>query len=429
VARAKDLWFDKQRRKTSRHPDRGGNKDAKRWLAIWMVDGKEVTKAFRIQDAARKYAAKMEADVERGEYIDPKAGREKFGDLALKALQLREMTAGSRRRYESIYRNHVAPVFSDRSVKSIRPSELAGWLNNTMSESSTSVKATAHLIAHYAFELAVDDKLRTDNPMKARSVPSFRMDQREREAWDAAKVWKVIDQHPEPYRAIPIIAAGLGLRQGCVLGLAEEDFDFSEMTVRVRRQISRNAGAAVFKMPKGEKERTVPLSRGLAQAVRAHLQAYAPEPYTLPWQERDGRTRGSRTVRLLFRWHGDGTQHIAAGSYNKSVWKPALSRAGIIAAPVRNDRHELRYGSDRDDGTHALRHFYSATLQSAGVPVVGVMEFMGHSRKRAPITIGVYGHVTPETMEQARSAIDRTLFRLRSVGGPDVTVAELRRAE
>jgi integrase len=434
MARVKDLWLDSNRRKTARHPDRGGNKDAKRWLAIWIgPDGREVTKAFRLQDAARKYSAKQEADIERGEYIDPKAGREKFGDLALKALRLRKMTAGSRRRYESVYRNHVEPVFGSRSVKSIRPSELADWLNNTMGSRSNSIRATAYLVALGAFELAAADKLRTDNPMKSKIVPKFQAGEREREPWDAVKVWKVIDQHPEPYRAIPILAAGLGLRQGCVLGLAEEDFDFEAMTMRVRRQISRESGTPAFKLPKGGKERTVPISRGVAQAVQAHVKAYPPQSYTLPWQEEDGREHGSRTVSLLFRWHGDDRRtcgrHVVAAAYDLGVWKPSLSRAGIIPPPVRGHRGTMRYkGGDRDDGMHALRHFYSATLQNAGVPLIGVMDFMGHSRKGAPVTLGVYGHVTAATMEQARSAIDRELFRLRSVGASDGTVTELRQA-
>ena len=61
------------------------------------------------------------------------------------------------------------------------------------------------------------------------------------------------------------------------------------------------------------------------------------------------------------------------------------------------------------------------------MPLIGVMEFMGHSRKGLPVTLGVYGHVTEETFEQARQAIDATLFRLRPVASSG-TVAELRRA-
>ena len=101
------------------------------------------------------------------------------------------------------------------------------------------------------------------------------------------------------------------------------------------------------------------------------------------------------------------------------MWKPALSRAGIIPPPVKDKRGIHRYrGGDRKNGMHALRHFYSTTLLDAGVSLAGVMEFMGHSREGKPITLGVYGHVTEETFEQARQAIDRTLFRLRAAGPP-----------
>jgi hypothetical protein len=53
---------------------------------------------------------------------------------------------------------------------------------------------------------------------------------------------------------------------------------------------------------------------------------------------------------------------------------------------------------------------------------------MGHSVKALPVTFRVYGHVTEETFDLARDAIDRTLFRIRPVksGG---TVTELRTAQ
>jgi len=49
-------------------------------------------------------------------------------------------------------------------------------------------------------------------------------------------------------------------------------------------------------------------------------------------------------------------------------------------------------------------------------------------KKGLPVTLGVYGHVTEETFEQAREAIDRTLFRLRPVESSG-TVTELRVAQ
>jgi integrase len=432
MARCRDLWFDGSRRKTARHPDRGGNEDAKRWLAIWLdPDKAEKSRAFTTRDAAKKYAAKMEADAERGEYVDPKAGLEKFGAVAVKHLRLRKVGAGSRQRYESVYRNHVEPAFGKRSVKSVRPSDISGWLED-LSGMSLSVQEAAYLIVVGTFDLAVADQMRRDNPARSKIITRPRAGESSREVWDRARVQAVIDQHPEPYRAIPAAAAGLGLRQGCVFALAEEDIDFAGGKVTIRRQVARFGGQSVFKAPKGGRERVVPLSRGMAQILEAQIKEYPPRPYTLPWMEekdKRGRIIGERTVRLLFRWHGDDPRthdrHIVASSYDQSVWKPALSRAGIIPAPVPDARGIRRYrGGDRGDGMHALRHFYSVTLQDSGVSLAGVMDFMGHSRKGKVVTVAVYGHVTEETFAQARAAVDRALFKLHSAG----TVTELRQA-
>jgi integrase len=447
MARVRDLWFARVtttgadgkkatgKRKTARHPDRGGNKNAKRWLAIWITpDGAEATKAFATQDAAKKYAAKMEADAARDEYIDPKRSKDKFGPLAEKYLRLRSVGRSSRAKYRSAYRCHVEPEFAGRYVRSVKATEILEWLRDLGKRRGDSLQELCYLILAGTFDLAVADKMRNDNPARSPIVPKPRAHAEEREPWGTARVWQVVDEHPEPYRAIPQCAAGLGLREGCAFALAEEDFDFDAMKVRIRRQVVRVGGAWYFKLPKGGKERVAPLSRGLAAVVRAHIEKYPPQPYTLPWLgEKAGAGGEPHTCRILFRWHGGDPKtsglHIGASSYDQAVWKPALSRAGVIPAAVPDGRGIRRYrgGSGKGNGMHALRHYYSTTLQNAAVPLVGVMEFMGHSRKGMPVTLGVYGHVTDETFELARAAIDRTLFRLRPVE-PAGTVTELRSA-
>lgn len=447
MARVKDLWVSEvkiknaagetviEKRKTTKHPDNGGNKSAKRWLACWFdPDGNEKTRAFDKKKTAEDHAKKMESDVERGEYIEPDAGKGKFDDLAKKWLRLRAVGASTRTRYESVYRNQVKPVFGHRPIKAIKPSDVAEWLRfGSIAKLSDGTQENAYFIVASIFDLAVEDKLRRDNPARSKVVPVPHADSKERNLWDVARVWRVIDEYPEPYRAIPIVEAGLGLRQGCAFGLAEDDFDFEAGKVTIRRQVVRVSGKSYFKLPKGGKTRVVPVSRGVVAHVTEHVRKYPPVEVTLPWLNEDGTVADDPvTVRLLFVWHGDDPRThgkaILASSYNRGVWLPALSRSGIGPKPWKDAQKITRYSSaGRENGQHALRHFYSTALQDAGVPPVGVMEFMGHSRKGLPVTFLVYGHVTEDTFDQARIAIDRALFKLRPVPS-DGTVTELRAA-
>ena len=135
-------------------------------------------------------------------------------------------------------------------------------------------------------------------------------------------------------------------------------------------------------------------------------------PAAVPLDGPDPRTRG---------------QHIRARSYDTGVWNRALERAGVV--PLPEEGSGKRWGRNAGgNGTHIMRRWYSTTLQDAGVSPVGVTMFMGHSLKALPVTFRVYGSVTEETFDQARQAIDRSLYRLRPVT-PAGTVAELRASQ
>lgn len=436
MSRVRDLWYDKARQKTARHPDNGGNKDAKRWLAIWIdPDGKEKSQAFAKQAQAAAYGRRMEADAEHGGYVDPKAGKAKFGELARRHLRLRGVGGSTRERYDSIYRHHVEPVFGHRPVAAVRASDVVEWLRGPVSKLSAGVQETAYLMVAGTFDLAVADKLRHDNPARSPIVPVPHAEHAERGAWPVEQVWQVRDEHPGPYRALVDCAAGLGLRRGCAFALAEDDFDFEAGKVRIRRQVNRIGRQLVYKLPKGGKERVVPLPRGVAASVQAHMAEYPPAAVTLPWMGEDGGLGDPVAARLLFVWRGGDRKRVTgqclqAGNYDQDVWKPVLSRLGIIPAPVRGSGRALVYrvGDGRHNGMHALRHVYESMLDDGGVSLAGMMEFMGHSRKGQGITIGVYGHVTEETFERARNAVDQRLFRVRPAASAG-TVTELRRAQ
>lgn len=450
MARVKDLWFSevpvldaegiklrddtgrivKMRKKTAKHPDNGGSKAAKRWLACWTdPDGAEQTQAFGKQSDARDHGERMEADADRGEYIDPKGAREKFGPLAEKYIRLRDIGGGSRQRYWQVYRHQVAPVFAHRRIGAPRPTDILEWLRSPLiADRSESTQGLAYMIVAGTFDLAVADKQRRDNPARSDIVPTPRQgDAPHRELWTPQQLWAVIDAHPDRYRAIPQCGAGLGLRPSEALALAVEDFDLEAEKVHVQRQAVLVGGQWYFKAPKRGKDRWVPLPRGVAAVFRAHAGQWPPEPYELPWMDEHGKVSAvPHSCRLLFRWESRDSRtngrHVHLGNYDHSVWTPALRSAGLSTAAVDN--------SKSGNGAHMLRHICSNALQVAGLAPAAVAEFLGHSKKSLPITFRVYGHVTEESFEQARVAIDRAVFRLRPVASADPggAVAELRPA-
>ena len=115
----------------------------------------------------------MEADADRDEYVDPKAGRDLFGDVATRYLRLRAIGGTSRQRYESVYRNQVEPVFAGRRIKAVRPSDVLEWLRSPeMAKLGASTQGLAYLIVAGTFDLAAADGLRRDNPARSDIVPA-----------------------------------------------------------------------------------------------------------------------------------------------------------------------------------------------------------------------------------------------------------------
>src|SRR5271166_3862341 len=120
MARVRDLWYDKDRHKTTRHPDKGGNKNAKRWLAVWVtVGGTEASKTFAKRSDAEKHATLQEADAQRGiRSADPKRGAitvREYGESKFLPAML-HLRPNSVDTYASHLRNHIYPALGGRRL-------------------------------------------------------------------------------------------------------------------------------------------------------------------------------------------------------------------------------------------------------------------------------------------------------------------------
>ncbi|WP_157997270.1 tyrosine-type recombinase/integrase [Kribbella rubisoli] len=347
----------------------------------------------------------METDRDRGDYLDPNAGTVRLAEIWPRWIGSRTIDPASEIQYESKWRLHVEPVFGRRMVKGILPSEVAVWLTDLMGAYGPSTARSAFLVLNGCLELAVADELIKRNPGQSKVVkkPSRRFSKVV--AWSDDMVERIVEAHPERFRLLPTIASAAGLRQGEMFGLSVDDFDFSLMLIRVRRQVKRLGKKFVFALPKNDKERFVPMAPVFAEAVKSHIERFGTTTISLPWERLDGDVQEHD---LIFSWP-DG-RHLTARLHDELVWKPALAAAGVIPPPYKDSRGRRRFKTDRTTGLHALRHYFASITLADGVNIKELSEYLGHHDPG--FTLQMYTHMLPSSYDRARQAVDRRLARL-----------------
>jgi len=393
-----DRWY-RVDRSTGEKMQTARHGSGKRWSARWRDDaGRQRHKSFDRKVDADRFAAGIRADLSRGTYMAPDAGKVTLASYAAEWLAARTTDPATREKVERGLRRHVLPVLGDKELRVLasRPSLVQSWLGgaqSTLADSTIKV-VFGHLSA--VLSAAVDDGLIAKNPCSARSVRPPAPDRRKVVPWSPERVEQVSAALPGRWRAAGTVAAGCGLRQGEILGLGLDDVDFLGRMVRVRRQLKVVGNRLVFALPKGGRTRDVPLPSTVALQMSAHIAAFGPVDVTLPWKSPGG---SPVTGALLLTSAAGGAVHRSV--FNRAAWRPALAACGVPAG--------------RENGMHALRHYYASVLLAGGVDIRTVAANLGHHDPG--FTLRTYTHLMPSGEERTRQAIDR----LFSAGGaPDV---------
>ena len=183
------------------------------------------------------------------------------------------------------------------------------------------------------------------------------------------EVWRVLAAVRTPaYRVCltTIYACGLRLREA--LDLHVDQVDGGRLLLHVRRG-------------KGGIDRRVPLPSALLTLLRAYWRTHR----NLVWMFPAPRRRPPRSV-----------SDPAVGPIDPTVLQRAFGRA------VRES------GVGKRAHVHTLRHSYATHLLEAGVPLVIIQEYLGHS---SPSTTAVYTHVTRELRAAAVDPVNDLMPR------------------
>jgi integrase len=239
------------------------------------------------------------------------------------------------------------------------------------------------------FRAAVRDRLLVSSPCVDVRLP--KPEPKRVEPLATERVEALIAAMPERYRALVVLAAGTGLRQGEAFGLEVEAVDFLRRTLEVRQQLVTMPGQAPYLAPPKTPAsyRTIPLPQVVVGALAAYLAAFS-----------------ATEVEML-----DATVKPAAKA--RPVALVFTSPAG---RPLRRTRfsdvwREAAATAELGDGVtfHDLRHFYASLLIRHGESVKVVQRRLGH--KSAVETLDTYSHLWPDSEDRTRDAVDTALGR------------------
>jgi len=414
-----DRWFKTeistngkpQRIKTDRHGT------GKRYRARYIgPDGTEKSKSFPDgqKRLAEQWLTQIEADMSRGQYIDPAAGRVTFRQYAEKWLATQTTDITTRTSVAVQLRRHAIPYLGPRPLGSFQPGHIREWLSGLESAiPASSYRRVIFSSVFAVFNAAVDDGHLTKNPCQARSIRPPASGKGRVDPWTSERVFRVRAALPQRYQAMVDLGAGCGLRQGEIFGLPTDEIDFDSGWLHIACQVKVANGHLVFGPPKRNKERDVPLPDSVSRVLKSHMEEYPPVEISLPWLRPDGPLV---TKRLLFTRNDVGA--VRRTDFNVRAWKPALVAAGVIPAPMPGVRHQ----SAREHGMHALRHFYASVLLDAGENIKALSQYLGHTDPG--FTLRVYTHLMQSSDGRTRNAVDGVFVRIGSASdGPETAQA------
>lgn len=337
------------------------------WLARWRDEtGRQRKRSFRRKVDAQRFVAQIEADLLRGQYVDP-FDKTTVVEYARQWASARIHRPTTARRVSSMIETHIAGTgLGHRRLAAVAPSEVQAWASDRARVLAPTTLRNLVSLLRSVYASAVLDRLVSTSPVVRLSLPAAH--QARVVPLSVAQVRALADAMPLRNRAMVIAQAGLGLRIGELLGLRVQNVDFMRRTVRIESQLA--PGEKSRRAPKTPRStRTIPLPQVVAEALSRHLAQFpAAEDGTL------------FTTRFGTPYRHD--------YYGTRIFGEAVTRAGLPSSTT----------------SHDLRHHYASVLLAQGESVIVVAERLGHHN--ASLVLSTYGHLMPDSEDRTRRAVD-----------------------
>lgn len=382
-----DRWY---RTIDGRRVPAAAHGQGKRWQARWRDEhGRQRKQNYDRRADADRALNTVKVDLARGSYVDPRGGRITFRTYAEQWRGAQVHRATTVAQVETHLRRHAYPTFGDRPLGAVRPSEVQAWVRRLEQDLAPSTIGVVYSFVAAIFRAAVRDRLIVATPCVDVRLP--KPEPKRVDPLATERVEALIAAMPERNRALVVLAAGTGLRQGEAFGVELEAIDFLRRSLEVRQQLVVMPGSPPYLAPPKTPSsyRTVPLPRVVIEALAAHLATFpasAVEVLDATVKPKPKR----RPAALVFT--DDAGRPLRRTRFSV-VWRPAAATAGLGNGVTFHD----------------LRHYYASLLIRHGESVKAVQRRLGH--KSAVETLDTYSHLWPDSEDRTREAVDAVLGR------------------
>lgn len=282
--------------------------------------------------------------------------------------------------YSQVARLYLFPYIGKISLQKLTPQQLQAFLNNRVADglSPRTVQYT-HAVLRRALGQAMKWGLVSRNIALLVDLPKMSTHEVEPLTTEQVKVF-LNEIRGGRLEALYLVAMGLGLRKGELLGLRWQDVDLDAETINVRVALQRIQGTLqLVELKTRRSRRTIALPQVVVDSLRSHR------------------------VRQM-------EERLAAGD----VWQESglvfTTAIGTPLEPRNVTRHFHRLlekaGLPRQR-FYDLRHTCASLLLAQGVQPRVLMEILGHSQ--ISLTMNTYAHVMPQLEREAADKMDAAL--------------------
>lgn len=345
----------------------------------WQVrypdgSGRDVTApaTFATKSDAARWLVTIEADIVRGQHVDPAGRRLTFETWAEQWLKRPGKRANSLARDRQALAVFM-PVLGPRTLPSITPMDVQAIVDERAGHVSPATLRRDVAALRAVLNAAVDADLLARSPARRVRLPRVRPP--ERVTLGPDELMRLADTVPARYRALVLVGGVLGLRWGEAIGLRVCDIDFMRRTVTVAQVVEEVAGqirAVAGEAKSTDSLRTVAAPAFLIEEIARHL------------AEHRSNTAGDREA-LVFVGPRGG---LLRRRFSDRTFKPAVERAGL----------------DPSITFHGLRHVAMSILVDENVHPRVMQSRAGHASSK--LTLELYAHVTEGADRDAADALE-----------------------